>query len=83
MQLVGWLVLAWVAGIAAILGSLMALAGIVLCLIPPTAIRDRKGGAESEAEALIGRNRLKLLVASGTIAIAGLTLLLTVPFPHS
>jgi hypothetical protein len=60
-----WLAIAWVGGIAAILGSLMFLGSLLLWLIPtPT----------------VGKQSLLLAIALG-LMLAGLTLLRLFPFP--
>jgi hypothetical protein len=60
-----WLAIAWVGGMAAILGSLMFLGSLLLWLIPtPT----------------VGKQSLLLAIALG-LMLTGLTLLRLFPFP--
>ncbi|WP_446867967.1 hypothetical protein [Phormidesmis sp. 146-12] len=67
MMIFTWLVVAWLGGTAAILGSLMTIATLLLWLVPQ--------------KSPSWQNRLKLLGLSLGMAIVGFALLLTVPFP--
>jgi hypothetical protein len=71
-----WLAIAYVGGIAAILGSFMFLSSLLLWLVPL--------GKRSAASSIPSwQNRLKLNVLSLAIALIGLGLLITFPFPKS
>jgi hypothetical protein len=63
-----WLVLAWVGGIAAILGSLMTVASFLLWLIP--------------ADSTAWKGRMTVLSVAVGLTIVGFALLWVVPFPE-
>jgi hypothetical protein len=75
-----WFMLTWIAGTAAILGSLMTLGSLLLWLAPLQS-RSRKTDASLGSMPSQWQNRLKLLAFSVAIALAGLGILLVVPFP--
>jgi hypothetical protein len=70
-----WLAIAYIGGIAAILGSFMFLSSLLLWLVPP----GKKTAASLTPP---WQNRLKLNVLSLAIALIGLGLLITFPFPN-
>ncbi|MBD2035122.1 hypothetical protein H6F76_08780 [Leptolyngbya sp. FACHB-321] len=74
-----WFALTWIAGTAAILGSLMALGSVLLWFVPSVPPRSRK--LEEASTIPAWQNRLKLLVFSVAIALAGLGILVVTPFP--
>ncbi|MBD2074882.1 hypothetical protein H6F86_13450 [Phormidium sp. FACHB-592] len=74
-----WFALTWIAGTAAILGSLMALGSVLLWFVPSVPPRSRK--LEEPSTIPAWQNRLKLLVFSIAIALAGLGILVVTPFP--
>lgn len=76
-----WLISTWIAGAAAILGSLMVVGSLILLVIP-TQPRSRKP-QQDPATNYSWLQRLKLLGISLTIALAGLGILILVPFPAS
>lgn len=76
MHLLTWLVAAWVGGTAAILGSLMALASILLWWVPSPKSHQGPLGEEKI-------NRLKVTTIALIIAVIGWGLLLAVPFPNA
>lgn len=65
-----WLAIAWVGGTAAILGSLMTLASLLLWLVP-------------SSDLPAWEKHLKLMAFSAAIAVAGFALLLAFPFPNA
>ena len=75
-----WLVLAWIAGTAAILGSLMTLGSLILLFVPSQA-RSRQPEKPFLPSKQSWQHRLRLLAFSVAIAIAGLGILVVVPFP--
>ena len=75
-----WYALTWIAGTAAILGSLMALGSVLLWFVPSVPPRSRK--LEVEPSTIPDwQNRLKLLAFSVAITLAGLGILVVTPFP--
>ncbi|MBW4471225.1 MAG: hypothetical protein KME45_12600 [Stenomitos rutilans HA7619-LM2] len=74
-----WLISAWIAGTTAILGSLMVLGSLIL-LVAPAQPRSRNP-QQSPPTSHPWLQRLKLLAVSLAIALAGLGILLVVPFP--
>lgn len=74
-----WFALTWIAGTAAILGSLMALGSVLLWFVPSVPPRSRKLEVSSTLPGW--QNRLKLLAFSVAIALAGLGILVVTPFP--
>ncbi|XGV95396.1 MAG: hypothetical protein ACAF41_21955 [Leptolyngbya sp. BL-A-14] len=76
-----WLALTWVAGTAAILGSLMTLGSLIL-LVAPAQARSRKPH-QSSPTAPSWQHRLRLLAVSLAIALAGLSIMFFVPFPSA
>jgi hypothetical protein len=84
MQQVTWFIVAWVGGSSAILGSLMTLGSLLLWLVPLSASKTSKVSKAHEERSLevpIWQNRVKLLVVSLGLAIAGLSLLVVFPLP--
>ncbi|MBC7971747.1 MAG: hypothetical protein H7Z11_16750 [Verrucomicrobia bacterium] len=79
MSQILWFTFTWIAGTAAILGSLMTL-GSLLLLIAPSQPRSHKLEQPLIAHHF-WRKRLKLLAFSLTIALAGFGILVVVPFP--
>lgn len=79
MSQILWFTFTWIAGTAAILGSLMTL-GSLLLLVAPSQPRSRKPEQPLIAHHF-WQERLKLLAFSLTIAFAGLGILVVVPFP--
>lgn len=74
-----WLLLAWTAGIAVILGSLMTIASFLLWLVPyGTKPKSTKPLALPSG----GYQRWRLTGVTLAIALSGLVLLIGVPFPH-
>jgi hypothetical protein len=79
MSLALWLVLAWIGGTAAILGSLMTLGSLVL-LVAPSQPRSHN----PQPPLLVERpwqQQLKLLAVSLAMALAGFGILVIVLFP--
>ncbi len=79
MSQILWFTFTWIAGTAAILGSLMTL-GSLLLLVAPSQPRSHK----PQSPLLVARpwqQHLKLLTVSLAIALAGLGILVVVPFP--
>ncbi|MBL1175090.1 hypothetical protein [Pantanalinema sp. GBBB05] len=74
-----WLLLAWTAGIAVILGSLMTIASFLLWLVPHTA---KSKSTKPLALPSVGYQRWQLIGVALAIALSGLILLIVVPFPH-
>ncbi|MBW4690705.1 MAG: hypothetical protein KME27_02950 [Lyngbya sp. HA4199-MV5] len=74
-----WLISTWIAGTAAILGSLMVLGSLIL-LVAPTQPRLRTPQQAANSDTPWSQ-RLKLLGVSLVMALAGLGILLAVPFP--
>ncbi|PSB23967.1 hypothetical protein [Stenomitos frigidus] len=81
MSQILWLVLAWVAGTAATLGSLMVLGSLLLWLSPTVQARSHQTDASPLPVPKPWQNRLTLLAFSIAIALAGLGILVVVPFP--
>jgi len=75
-----WVGIAWVGGTAAILGSLMAIASLLLWLVPEKAGKGRRPEAIPAQPAW--QNRLKVTGFATAIAVLGLLMLQTVPFPQ-
>ncbi|HEY9749516.1 MAG TPA: hypothetical protein V6C63_12600 [Allocoleopsis sp.] len=71
MSQVGWFLVAWVGGSLAILGSLMTLGSLLLWGVPSS------GSGRS-----LWQDRLKLMVVSMGLAIAGFSLLVVFPLPR-
>lgn len=71
--------MAWIAGTAAILGSLMFLGSLLLWMVPTVAYR-RKDSASPRS---IWQQRLKLTCFAGALALIGIGFLAIVPFPCS
>lgn len=80
MLQIAWIALAWAAGIAIILGSLMTLGSLLFWLVPVSQPRSRNLNSQSSS-GQIWRDRVKLLLVSGAIALAGLSVLAAVPTP--
>ncbi|HEY9616124.1 MAG TPA: hypothetical protein V6C64_04750 [Microcoleaceae cyanobacterium] len=74
-----WLLLAWIAGIAAILGSLMTIASLLLWLVPNAA---KPKSTKTLASPSVGYQRWRFAGAALVLALSGLALLIIVPFPH-
>lgn len=70
-----WLIFAWIAGTAAILGSLMTLGSLIL-FVTPAPMRSRK-----PQQSHPWSQHLKLLAVSVAVALTGLGILIVVPFP--
>ncbi|MBW4580878.1 MAG: hypothetical protein KME42_15030 [Tildeniella nuda ZEHNDER 1965/U140] len=81
MSQITWFILAWVAGTAAILGSLMTLGSMLLWLSPSVQTRSRQTTTPRLPTSSPTQNRLKLLAFSVVIALAGVGILIVVPFP--
>lgn len=91
MLQLAWIALAWAAGIATILGSLMTLGSLLFWLVPVASPRSQRpeskqsqtssGRAQRDDPAFQRGNRLKLLLVSGAIALAGISILVAVPTP--
>ena len=81
MSQILWFVLAWVAGTAAILGSLMTLGSLLLWLSFGAHPRSRPAEAPPVPTFPHWQKRLKLLAFSVAIALVGLGILVVVPFP--
>ncbi|NJP11372.1 MAG: hypothetical protein HC866_19405 [Leptolyngbyaceae cyanobacterium RU_5_1] len=81
MPLALWLVLSWIAGTAAILGSLMTIASLLLWLVPTERVVLRKASGQEFVASNPWQHRVKLLLFSLAIAIVGLSLLSVTPFP--
>jgi small-conductance mechanosensitive channel len=79
MQQIGWLVLAWVAGIAAILGSLMTIATLLLWFIPASPTKSRKTDSSNSHP---WAKRFQLTIVAIAIALTGFSLLMLIPFPQ-
>lgn len=82
MLQIAWIALAWAAGIAAILGSLMTLGSLLFWLVPASQPRSRNPDSQLDS-GQIWRDRMKLLLVSLAIALAGLSVLAAVPTPFS
>lgn len=81
MQQIAWIALAWAAGTAAILGSLMTLGTLLLWLVPSSRPQSKKGENQpSHQHPQWGH--LKLVLVSAAIALVGLSLFVVVPFPQ-
>lgn len=80
MQQMVWVVLAWMAGTAAILGSLMTLGSLLLYLVPS---QPQGQKAETVSPNSAWQNRLKLLGVSLAMGVAGGSLLLMFDFLSS
>jgi L-lactate permease len=82
-----WLVLAWIGGTAAILGSLMTIGCLILWIAPSQPQRVKKTDRQQSAKQQSAnptqpwQNKLKLTIFSLAIAIAGFSLLVAFPFP--
>lgn len=74
-----WLVLAWIGGAAAILGSLMTLGSLLLWLVPSHATQSSLPDQPSVASNT-WKTRAKLLLFSLALAFVGFNVLLLVPF---
>jgi hypothetical protein len=84
MQQLLWIAIAWLGGIAAILGSLMTLGSLLLWLASSQPMRTKKTENQSSAIAVKSwQGRLKVTVFSLAIALTGLSLLIAVPFPKN
>jgi hypothetical protein len=81
MQQIIWLAIAWVGGIAAILGSLMTIASLILWLIPDSPSSKNAGAVTASTPGSAWVNRLKLTAVAVAIALVGLSLLIAFPFP--
>jgi hypothetical protein len=83
VQQLTWVAIAWVAGTAAILGSLMTLGSLLLWMVPSQPRSKKPDEQASSIPASPWQNRLKLLTFSIAIALAGISLLIAVSFPQS
>ncbi|MCL6434803.1 MAG: hypothetical protein K6T90_11430 [Leptolyngbyaceae cyanobacterium HOT.MB2.61] len=85
MQQALWIAIAWVAGSAAILGSLMTLGSLLLWVTPTQRTKTRRASEQGSEASMTQpfQDRLKLLAVSVGMALAGLGLLAIAPFPHS
>ncbi|WP_421659276.1 hypothetical protein [Leptothermofonsia sp. ETS-13] len=86
MQQLLWIAIVWVAGSAAILGSLMTLGSLLLWVAPTQPTKTTRRANEKALVTTMTQpfqDRLKLLAVSVAIALAGLSLLAIVPFPYS
>ncbi|MBE9179935.1 hypothetical protein IQ268_15290 [Oculatella sp. LEGE 06141] len=68
-----WVAIAYIGGIAAILGSLMLLGSLLLWLVPRT--------KSTPSSPLLWQNRLKLTGFSLLLSLLGVGLLVAIPFP--
>lgn len=73
-----WLVLAWLAGTATILGSLLAIASVLLWFVPD---RANTRTAKTPAPRSVWFQRWRLTGTAMMLALSGLTLLVVMPFP--
>ncbi|UBF24424.1 hypothetical protein K9N68_22360 [Kovacikia minuta CCNUW1] len=79
-----WIAIAWLGGIAAILGSLMTLGSLLLWIAPIKSTRSQKADeAFAQTTPPIWQGRLKITGFSVAIALGGLSLLIAVPFPQN
>ncbi|MGI0486066.1 hypothetical protein ACN4EK_11560 [Pantanalinema rosaneae CENA516] len=79
MMIVLWLGLAWIAGTATILGSLMTIASLLLWLLPPQPQKSNGTGKQSPRSAWYLRWRLTAVAV--VMALTGFLILLLVSFP--
>lgn len=76
-----WMAVMWIAGTAAILGSLMTIGSLLLWLVPIAAVRGKKSATEVKTES-IWLVRVRLLGGSLAIALTGISILRIMPFPN-
>ncbi|EKQ68250.1 hypothetical protein OsccyDRAFT_2775 [Leptolyngbyaceae cyanobacterium JSC-12] len=81
MRLLIWVVFAWFAGAAAILGSLMTLGSLLLWLIP---VRGKTPESDQRlAASHTWRTRIRLLLFSLALAMVGFSILSLVPLSNN
>lgn len=82
MNQVAWFLVAWVGGSLTILGSLMTLGSLLLWWVPRSGSKVAKTAGERSRAGLDWQNRVKLMMVSVGLAIAGFTLLVVFPLPR-
>jgi len=77
-----WIAIAWIGGTALILGSLITLGSLLLFLVPAEAKPKSKANSTDATAFPQIWQKLKLLLLSLTLALAGWGILSLFPFPR-